>query len=455
MSEQETNMKIEISVDNERDVQHTTESKDCEKINEYIDYWLKYYKRKSGGVEIDSLDENKLKEIVNSIESNVKISNKHKFICDFINESVKKKILNSETIIISINEDNNFLSLDTVRELIKNGLISTNDIQIADIQNDNELRDEIMGLLSNDYDHTPPSMPKDKLQSDKNSISTQLYFWGLPSSGKTCVLGSLMSFLLKAEGCVKSCKPDGESPGYVYMHSNNGRSGIVDVFRLNNRSRTILLPGSTPPEYSYNTNYTLKIDEKEYPVTIVDFAGETLNKIYAIVTKSHDNNKKQEELKKLMPILFENKRHKHQMHFFLLDYCNDNYNEQDHKLLQTVQYIKNEGLFDDNTKAISVIVTKIDKTGWVDKKDQKVAAEQFVTQQYANIRGTLTSINKSVLQRENMVDIIPYSIGRLYFRRICVPDTTYPEELFNRIYKYGLCPTPSGFWSKLMERFRK
>lgn len=465
MVEQETNVENGKSeIDAKSGILHESENNDrvhgeAQNVNDYIEGWLNIYERRQNG-KVDAFNEDNLREIVNSIESDNNIVYKYDFIYDFLDYSISERKLSCGTITQSINNDYNFLSLDIVRRLIKNNLIAIKDLDFNGI--DDKVRGEIIVLLTNDCQNPQPSMPSRELKIDKSSISTQIYFWGLPSSGKTCVLGSLMSFLQSGKvQNVQSCKPDSRSPGYLYMHGNNrDDNGIVGIFTPKQNKQTILLPGSTPPQYAYNTNYTLRIHgddrkDKDYPVTIVDFAGETLNKIYGIVTGSGDNGNKKEDLKKLLPMLFENKEGKHQMHFFLIDYCNDNNNEQNNMLLQTAQFIKEEKLFANNTKRISIIVTKIDKTGCTTLNDQKCAAERLfgIGGEYSNFKGVLDAICDDY--QIEKVNVIPYSVGKLYFQRICVTDTAYPKELFDKIYKYGLCPNPSGIWSRIKKIWRK
>ena len=465
MIEQETNVENGKSeIDAKSGILHESENNDrvhrkAQNVNDYIKLWLNIYERKQNG-KVDSFNEDNLREIVNSIESDNDIVDKYAFIYAFIDNSIKNGNLSVKTITNSINNDYNFLSLDIVRRLVEERLISINDLDFENI-GDVDVKREIINLLTNNYQNPQPELPKEELNIDINSISTQIYFWGLPSSGKTCVLGSLMSYLQSGivNQNVQSCNPDATSPGYKYMHGNNGDdSGIVGIFTPRQNKRTILLPGSTPPQRAYNTNYTLRIHgddgkDKDYPVTIIDFAGEILNKIYDIVTRSDENGNKKEDLKKQLPFLFENKKGKHQMHFFLIDYCNDNNSKQNNVLLQTAQFIKEEKLFANNTKRISIIVTKIDKTGWCTLDDQRAAASELFDRKrvgYSNFKGVLDAICEDFQIEE--VDVIPYSVGKLYFQRICVPDTAYPKELFDKIYKYGLCPNPSGIWSRIKKR---
>lgn len=469
MVEQETNVENGKSeIDAKSGILHESENNDrvhveAQNVNDYIKGWLNIYGLRQGG-KVDAFNEDNLREIVNSIESDDNILHKYAFIYAFIDNSIKKGNLNVKTITNSINNDYNFLSLDIVRRLVEERRISIDDLDFENI-GDDDVKEEIKDLLSNNYQNHQPEQPNEELNIDMNSISTQIYFWGLPSSGKTCVLGSLMSFLQSGNAQnVQSCNSDPRSPGHIYMHGNNrdGNNGIVGIFTPRQNRQTILLPGSTPPKDAYNTNYTLRIrgDDgkyKDYPVTIIDFAGETLNKIYDIVTRPDKNGTKKEDLKNLkkqLPFLFENKKGKHQMHFFLIDYCNDN-NRQNNVLLQTAQFIKDEKLFANNTKRISIIVTKIDKTGFPILNDQKCAAERLfgIGGVYRNFKGVLDAICNDYQIEE--VNVIPYSVGKLYFQRICVPDTAYPKELFDKIYKYGLCPNPSGIWSRIKKIWRK
>lgn len=91
--------------------------------------------------------------------------------------------------------------------------------------------------------------------------STEVYFWGIPSSGKSCALGAILS--VAANGRIaRSMDPDTESQGYGYMNY------LINLFH---DGRIGTLMGGTPIEAFYEMGFDLVDQEGKFiplPVSI-------------------------------------------------------------------------------------------------------------------------------------------------------------------------------------------
>lgn len=101
--------------------------------------------------------------------------------------------------------------------------------------------------------------------------STEIYFWGIPSSGKSCALGAILS--VAASGRIaKSMDPDTSSQGYGYM------TKLIDLFQ--NGEIGTLLEG-TPVDSFYEMGFDLVDKENRiHPITCIDMAGELMRCMY-------------------------------------------------------------------------------------------------------------------------------------------------------------------------------
>lgn len=426
----------------------TTTETDTIDVDKFIEERLSELERRKGGIKVNSIDKDILKEIIDNIRLNENINNKSEFTLNFIKRSIDKNILDKEILICVIEEDYNILSLGIVRLLIQERYIVVTDFKFSNIQDD--VKEEIINLLTNNEGYNGSKTPGENVINKESS--SELYFWGLPSSGKTCILGSLMSFLTYPdnETIISSCTGKADSPGYEYMEE------LISRFTPSNGRRTILLPSSTPPEKIYSTDYTITIngnaskEATEYPIRIVDMAGETLNDIYGIEKKDIS----EEKLKKIEGILspiFKNKDNKHRIHFFVVDYSNKDFHTQSELLLKTFEYLKKKGILDNSTKKIYIIVSKIDKMGGI-REDEKHKANRLIkSREYINFKNKL---KESCWETQIGVDIRPYSIGKVYFQNICIPDTHYPKEIFEEIKNVLFSrSTPSTIWGKFVNIF--
>jgi len=141
--------------------------------------------------------------------SKLTVEQKDNNIIAQIKDYITTKKITKKEFLDKLSDDHNLLSAGVVKRLIESGIIALNDLLYIHIEKPFIQKmwkgEEIM-------DYTD--------MSDLDEIhkqSTEVYFWGIPSSGKSCALGAILS--VAANGKIaKSMDPDTESQGYGYMN---------------------------------------------------------------------------------------------------------------------------------------------------------------------------------------------------------------------------------------------
>jgi len=136
---------------------------------------------------------------------------------------------------------------------------------------------------------------------------TEIYFWGVPASGKTCAVGSIMSTMTNGNG-VKSVMPHSDSQGARYMMP------LASSFR---EDQVCVLPPRTKVEETFEMRYTITDeDNREHGVAFIDLSGELFECMHISRTGGTLTPKQQSALKILNDILVNNRSQNPKIHFF-------------------------------------------------------------------------------------------------------------------------------------------
>ena len=147
----------------------------------------------------------------------------------------------------------------------------------------------------------PEGLPPVSLSGD----TTEVYFWGTPSSGKTCALGALIS---SAEN--KGILDKLPCPGYDYM------TRLANIF---NSRGFCTFPYSNAVETIQEMKMRL-VDSsgKSHYVTLVDLAGELFRSVYFKLNNLFLDQAKETTLDTAMKYLNDTRNKK--IHFFVVEY---------------------------------------------------------------------------------------------------------------------------------------
>jgi hypothetical protein len=296
-----------------------------------------------------------------------------------------------------------------VKNLLNDGTISREDLITAGIPVDiidnlNNVRTPTLNM-----GETPDSIPEGY---------TEVYFWGIPGSGKTCVLSSILS-TADEKGYLEIAT----GPGYNYM------TRLKNIFR----NPVSFLP---PPSATDSTQYLpfalKKNNDDPRSVSLIELSGEVFQCFfYKNASLDMPSPQHEETLNKLLKFLDGNNR---KIHFFFIDYQRENnldadgYTQSDY-LQAAATYFQNNDIFKKSTDAIYIVITKSDLMPQEDKlnnlndylQDNRYTA--FI--QSLKTRCREHSINSGELLATH------FSLGNVYFNQICSFDDDTSKNIID------------------------
>lgn len=387
------------------------------------------------GVDIKALEKQ-----IKAIKTSTNVNNPERAIYEKIANYLDTNKITTDGLLKAIAEDNNFISGKVANLLWENGYIT--DFSSTGIDSD-----FIAHMMSN---IDPQFFTKPKpIERITKSPCTEVYFWGIPSSGKSCALGAVLS-AAKNGRTAKSMQQDPDCQGYGYM------TRLSNLFRNNNSVGT--LPGGTPISYTYEMGFVLEDENgKEHPITCIDLAGELVRCMYKQDAGETLTTEQEQVLKTLTDILIDNRTKNRKIHFFVIEYGADDREyeglpQQDY-LAAAVAYIQRTGIFKKDTDGLYLLITKVDKAKAVGRELQD-KLRNYISENYQGFYNALKKICKDNEINGGEVDIQPFTLGTVCFQNYC----KFNEEtaaavvrtLINRSYGYK-----PGKWQKLSDSFRR
>lgn len=326
------------------------------------------------------------------------------------------KNITSEEFLNAIKEDRNLLSSGIVKRLLNNSIITAEDLIGIGID-----LPFIQRMLKGD--NVVSFKSPEKLEKIHKQ-STEIYFWGIPSSGKSCALGAILS-VADSGRIAKSMDPDTESQGYGYM------TELINLFQ--NGEICTLMEG-TDKESFYEMGFDLlDSDGRIHPITCIDMAGELMRCMYKANAGADLENNDLIMLDTLTKVLIDNRTVSRKMHIFVLEYGAEDrlYEGKPQKVYLdgALAYIKNTGIFKKDTDAIYVMVTKADKI----KNATKDNISEYINNKYLGFYNKLEQICKDNEINKGKVEKIAFSLGNVCFQNYCKFNAKPAENVVNLI----------------------
>lgn len=319
-----------------------------------------------------------------------------------IQRYIAEKKITKADFLSKIKEDHNLLSAGIVKRLINLGDIAVGDLLAIGID-----KLFIQKMFNGESAHAfSKPEPLDKIHKQ----STEVYFWGIPSSGKSCALGAILS--VAANGTVAhSMDPDTGSQGYGYM------TKLINLFQS---GQIGTLMEGTAVDAFYEMGFDLvDNDGKIHPITCIDMAGELMRCMYKANANDPMSETDEIMLDTMTRILIDNKTTNRKMHIFVIEYgAEDRLYEglpQRVYLDGALSYIKNTGIFKKETDAIYIMITKVDKV----KNPSKDAFAQYINEKYKGFYNGLEQICKDNEINKGRVERISFSLGEVCFQNYC------------------------------------
>lgn len=355
-------------------------------------------------------------------------------IIDEINNYISKKKITKADFLRKLREDHNLLSAGIVKRLLDSGIISSYDLLSIEIK-----REFIQRMLQG----VPPDDFNSIRALDKiHKQSTEIYFWGIPASGKSCALGAILS-VAKGGTVAKVMDADTDSQGYGYMNY------LINHFP---QKGVCTLIGGTPINAFYEMGFDL-VDKnnKIHPITFIDMAGELMRCMYKSNAGMDLKDTEVEMLDTLTKVLIDNRSTNRKMHIFVIEYGAEDRTYEGYPqivyLEGAVSYIKNTGIFKKETDAIYIMITKADKM----QNPTKDALDKYITDNYLGFYNGLERICRDNEINGKKVEKIAFSLGDVCFKNYCQFNTKPAENVVNLILDRSA--SYNGGRRGLIERF--
>ncbi len=265
-----------------------------------------------------------------------------------------------------------------------------------------------------------------KSESDIPAGYTDVFFWGIPSSGKTCALAAILSTIKKDFSM--------EAPDCNTKFGTTYRDSLINIFDRNygylpdrtNKDRTQYMPFL----------FFRRGEKNKRKISFFELSGEVVEHFYNAVNEPNKliNDDSKEDIEKsfqTLELLLKSDNQK--IHYFFIDYIKEtkhtNYNDkrtQSNYLEAAVTYFRdNSEIFKKRTDAVYVIVTKSDE---IKGADRTTIAKSFLSEYF----GSFMDVLKNQCD-EHSVDfkVKLFSIGDVYFKKICIINRAYSTDIIN------------------------
>lgn len=357
---------------------------------------------------------------IKNIQADKIVINKDDEIYKTIVSYLDRKKISHTDLLEMIQSDHNILRASVVNMLLDKGYLDYDDFETIGI-NRSFIRHLVNGERSQGF-----SIPKklDKI----NKLSTEIYFWGIPSSGKSCALGAILS--VAGNGKVaKSMSQDNDCQGYGYM------TRLAALFKSDNSVGT--LPDGTSIYHTYEMGFNLE-DENGgiHPLTCIDLAGELVRCMYKSDADEPMSDDEMASLDTLTRVLIDNRTRNRKIHFFVLEYGADDRKyeglTQNVYLDGALRYIERTGIFKDDTDAIYLMITKVDKAK-AGKGQLSGILKDYIDKNYGGFYNGLVKICKDCEINNGAVEVIPFSLGKVCFQDYCLFDEKPASNVIRKL----------------------
>ena len=257
---------------------------------------------------------------------------------------------------------------------------------------------------------TPPVSLQDK--------STEVYFWGTPSSGKTCALGSIISSV-QTQGIFEPL----QCSGYDYM------TRLSNIFTR----RVCVLPDSTAVDNIQEMRLRLRDrDGKNHTITLIDLAGELFRSAYFKRQNMFLAQQNSQTLDTAISYLRSESNKK--IHFFVVEYGAHDHEWEGLRMVNyldnMIGFLKNENIFRKSTVGVYVLVTKCDMIKCpVEERPQR--AYGYVSQELPSFWNTLQATCKKAGVGD--LKVLSFSVGDVFAKNLCIFDPRDTNKVVDKL----------------------
>ena len=267
---------------------------------------------------------------------------------------------------------------------------------------------------------------------------TEVYFWGIPSSGKTCALAAILS--------------TAGDKGMIQQEAGTGYGYMTDLMNIFHTPIGMLPESGTRFDETQYLPFILnkkKSREKgARKIALIELSGEIFecfdNVNASRAFKTPDHQRTFNVISKYL------KSPNRKIHFFFIDYSDDGSlikGRSQHNYLNAASlYFKNNKIFDKSTDAIYIVTTKSDYMPSGCNRTNE--AKDFLNKNFLQFINGLKNICKKYSINGGELLVEPFSLGNVYFQRICRKDEASSMQILN-ILLDRVPLTKEGWWNRI------
>lgn len=350
-----------------------------------------------------------------------------------------------KSIVDDLSEDRNAYRL----QYLKTALRFTKDDLRGRIKDSNgQIRDDVLKSWDKEQKNlnmgmSPTSIPKG---------STEVYFWGVPGSGKTCAMAAILSCARKM-----GCYVPRTGPGLGYMNQ------LSTMFISDDNAPAVCLPPATDIGTQYLPLSLNEVIEgrngkqviKRHNLSVIEISGEIFECFSCeLENRPFRSNEHKETYEKLK--LYLQNRDNPKYHFFILDSRPMRNTDQMLFLQNAALYFTDSGIFNSTTQGISLIVTKSDVLS-PDRNQWVTCAQNAALTNFPSLVMQLKSIVGDPREgglgiSDGSLDVIPLSIGEVFFQSLCLFDPEPAKVVVKKLIEYSKVAETDD-WKRKTRRF--
>ena len=331
-----------------------------------------------------------------------------------------------EKILSQIKNNRNAYNPKDLQGFIGNHMISETDLY--SVFSEEEIK-EIVAYMD------PTELPEDVAPDKLLPGNTEVYFWGTPSSGKTCAMGAILSAANKY-GILHKKQCQGKAGYYMDKLGNIFVNDGIAVF-----------PKGTPDFCIQEMVFSLRDEhDNEHSLAFIDLAGEVFRAMYRKKKNiPEDNYVRQQVLQKTLEYLQDSTNKK--IHFFIVAYGEENKKWDDDDLTMqnylesTMQYLDENEILRKGTNGVYILVSKCDNMSCSIEERQK-CAEDYIKEKMPNFYTNMKSVCKNAGVRD--FEILPFSVGDVFAQKLCRFNSDNTDIVLDKLILKSPAPR-SGF----------
>lgn len=366
---------------------------------------------------------------------NISRDNKVEIIADTIKDYTYKSAENRVAFLNAFSSNLNLIDSRMVKRLLDDDILSAQDLL------DIGVRPEYIRLVG--IGENLQSFSANRAIDAISKKCTEVYIWGIPSSGKSTALSAILSIANNGR-VARTLSPDPACQGYDYMMR------LMNVFRENEVSSLL---ASTAVDDFYEMGFDLT-DQKGWvhPITLIDMAGELMLCMHKKITGDSLTEGETKTLETLHRVLVDQRSANRKMHIFVIEYGAErvkHYGLSQETYLQSANaYIRQTGVFKNDTDSVFVMITKADKA----KEKTREHFEDYLSKYYLGFINGLDDLCKTNSIGGGRAERIAFSLGEVCFQNFC----RFNSQASENIVRILLERTPgikTSKWARFFDGF--